>query len=1411
MKTYKSQEITELNKQEEKTSDSPPKLNLLQKSTNTQIENSKKNNSNSIKNKKGKNTSKKKGNSSKKKSKKKYKVKPLNLDKDKISAESSFLSPEREEDDDIEKDFNEINKYEYIYSPRTSFIKEQNEENKIYNDLGVSFDPIAIKIIKSYFKERLGELTELEFIKVVKNNLHSWHPELPNRVQLLSKLLIKLCDDIDLNNNKTLEWDEFTNYIMNSGENIFQNKLNYQLKFYAPAKNTIDPKDFSDLITHAFYIEKYNIIGIVVEGRSQITFYDGDTCKKTKTYIDIKETQSKIDKLEINLLEKRAEEVLLKKEEEKKLKIQLHNEKLTKKRKNNYYNFINNTLSKKKNDSDNENNSMDNKSDINYNIPENKIDRVNNMYMKTSSNIETKKHTKVKDFHKKLTILCTCFVDEFDLLFVSSSNNIISAWKYVEQEFKNINKINEPENPINIKNSVIYSCPLFSADQPQNTMDWDPMQKKLYSGQGDGKILVWDILKSKGKEEFSLDFKKAKSKHDKESFTRGNNELMSEMNKSNLNIKNKVRKKKNELLKDQQLLKNSMMEKVLTNIKNEMSRDGVSSIKVLGKMQMIAAGYYNGCVIIWDLMLKDFRKFYSDQNTGIYQIAYDSNKKLIFTCGFDHNIYIYDPYIDGYSINRLKGHNWSINSIACDETMNEFISIDIYGNIKIWDLDNFFNYQTINLNETVNIQSNTNKKLSSNQKMILLTKVSKIFTYGEKIMIFNKETASLPDLCDNQPILGCFYREHKFQLVTVSLKKIKVWNIFNGKIIRIYDEILSSGLSEITCFVSDLCTKKLYIGESSGVISCIDINVGKVIVNYEKHDSEIMALKYSDTNFILISLSYDGMIKIHKEIELTKIYVLKTFVLDFFKISQIEYNEMYSRLIIGSEQGDVRFFDVQYLRQDSYNELSFKGKTLPKKNDQLSNIFSFKNLPLIITCHDSGTNRFIIIPPNNFNYNMIGEFKNYDEKKGKKIAIKILSCILDSKTKYLFTADFFGKVFCYSLNKLFNIIKEGEEITLEMMELIDKNNNDIIDLVYNFEAHKGCIKEIILPNLNPKILITTGNDLHVKLFSAENGEYIDELKQSSEKNKEYPLGIKYYLTDPFVSKINKGTNPIEKTVYRKDIKNFKSSKARAILNNMRKNKSLITDYCNKIIEINAKEKLYLLNLNSPVGEDKSTIWNLNINVDEIRQKEKEKYDEKFHELLKKDDNFLYDNKYELITSNHYYPLFIKQMDEEELNNYTEALNSKMRKIDLTTSKILLKNSDFIEFEKERKKEMRKINYMTELKLLGKDVLQKKEFKSEKLDLLNKERLYKYGINRNKFKTSEDKFNIYREDFVRNLLNLEKSIEEKIIPLKYLNVPTGYNYTKLSKKFKSPINKSISLNTNMNDGKLPLIRNKTLNK
>ena len=248
-------------------------------------------------------------NSKKKRSKKKQankssrvKLKPLDL---------------KNINNEKDRKYNEINKYEYIYSPRTTFIKEQTEEEKLYNDIGVSFDPVVIKIIKSFFKERLGELTEFEFIKVVKNNLHSWHPELPDRIRTLCNLLIKLFYDIDLNDNKTIEWEEFSNYIIHSGENIFHNKL-----------GPIEQFESNELISYAFYINKLNLVGIVYEGKSQIHFYDGANFKKTGIKIDIKDTQDKINKFEVNMLNIKAQELLIKQEEEKKIK---NNELLRKK------------------------------------------------------------------------------------------------------------------------------------------------------------------------------------------------------------------------------------------------------------------------------------------------------------------------------------------------------------------------------------------------------------------------------------------------------------------------------------------------------------------------------------------------------------------------------------------------------------------------------------------------------------------------------------------------------------------------------------------------------------------------------------------------------------------------------------------------------------------------------------------------------------------------------------------------------------------------------------------------------------------------------------------------------------------------------------------------------------------------
>ena len=1271
---------------------------------------------------------------------------------------------------------NEVKKFDYVYSPRTTFILEREKEEKLYQDLGVGFDPISIKIMKTYFKEKLGVLNEIEFISILKNHLLSWHPELPNREELLIKLLSRLFKDIDLNCNNEMNWDEFTDYLMNTSKNVSKEKLNYDLRLYKHSNNTIDDLYFNDLISYAFYIEKYNIIGIVIENKSIINFYDANNCKRVRASIDVKKTQRDIDQMQMKEFDIKARERIQKQKEENKKKLLKQQENLLKR--NNISikeNLLLNNYTKKK--------------AKRVETPE----KLKNEIKKININIDFEK--KKKEFNKKLTILTTCFVNDLDLLFVSSSNNKISAWKYINGEFINVNKLEEE-----IKEKENFNCAILDSILPQYTLDWEPIQKQLYSGQADGKILLWDIYKSKNLEYYTLDYKKAKEKHDEEMLQKNKNYRNFSFDKNNnmdltkYNLKNK---KKNIDKKDRQDLLFLMGEKMLLNIKSDMARDSVSCIKILGKMQILAAGYYNGNVILWDTLLHEYRKFYTDQNTGIYQIEYNINKNLIYTCGFDHNIYIYDPFIDENCIQKLIGHNWSINSIACNKVSNELISIDIIGNIKIWDLNNYYNYQTININEAIHLikiqnnnQINLSKKISSNQKMIFLNKVNKIFTYGEKLMIFSRDTSSFPDLCDSQAILGCFYNPRLYLFYTICLRKIKIWNLFNGKLYKVYEEFLSNSLSEITSFCTDKIINKLYLGDNNGKIFCINLNYGNIIKEYSSHNSEIIKICHSKKDSLLISLSNDNVIKIHKDKEYDDNIVIKELILESINVTTINLSDEYSRLIIGTKQGEIKYYDILHLKQDS----SIRNSEYKKiyKNDAITSTFTFDNYPICLICHESCKNNFEIIPPHPYKFYFFGEFINEYKKIGSYniIQSKIISFTIDNNK--IFLGDMLGYVNCYSLQKLFELFDNNDSLNKykdnvfnnNIINDINNNKNKIfnillnfhIEFLYRFQSHEEPVKHLLFIDISPKLIITTGNDRKVKLFS-ENGQYIDEFKQSTEKIKEIPIGIKYYFSDPFISKRNE--NDIQKTgnIYRKDLDNFKRSKNRAILNRMRSESKTILEYSNIITEFNAQERLYILTKNCKLPKNRSTSWNYLPDLDLILQKEKENLHKKMERIKTIEKNNQIFNSYEPIYNEKYQPEFVKNIDEHKIKEFGELLNNKIRKVKLAISKIKVDSIRYKSYEKEKKRRDN-INYKNEIKLIYGKKSKIKKFNSPKLKQYNKERAIIFGIDKKKFNNSDEKFDNYKENFNRNIIELENTMEKKL----YKNF--SYNSNNNNEKFNS---------------------------
>ena len=270
--------------------------------------------------------------------------------------------------------------------------------------------------------------------------------------------------------------------------------------------------------------------------------------------------------------------------------------------------------------------------------------------------------------------------------------------------------------------------------------------------------------------------------------------------------------------------------------------------------------------------------------------------------------------------------------------------------------------------------------------MIFLNKENKIFTYGEKLMVFSREASICPDLCDSQAILGCFYNPRIYLFYTISLKKIKVWNLFNGKLFKVYEEFISNSLIEITSFCTDRMINKLYIGDNFGNIICMNLNYGNILKEFSSHKSEIINLCHSTNDNLLISLSNDNVIKIHKEKEYDDNSVIKEFSLENVDITTINLSDEYSKLILGTKQGEIKYYDIVHLKQDS----SLRNSDYKKiyKNDSITSIFIFDDYPICLTSHESCKNIFEIIPPHPYKFSFFGEFFNEYKKIGSNEIIK---------------------------------------------------------------------------------------------------------------------------------------------------------------------------------------------------------------------------------------------------------------------------------------------------------------------------------------------------------------------------------------------------------------------------------------
>ena len=110
-----------------------------------------------------------------------------------------------------------------------------------------------------------------------------------------------------------------------------------------------------------------------------------------------------------------------------------------------------------------------------------------------------------------------------------------------------------------------------------------------------------------------------------------------------------------------------------------------------------------------------------------------------------------------------------------------------------------------------------------------------------------------------------------------------------------------------------------------------------------------------------------------------------------------------------------------------------------------------------------------------------------------------------------------------------------------------------------------------------------------------------------------------------------------------------------------------------------------------------------------------------------------------IYSDTYKPQFISEMNEEQLEDFSNVLSQKLRQVKLAISKANLGQTKFMTFEEDKKKKEYMSNHYHEF--IKKGYLQKKH----KIPFIKKNIVSHYNFSGNKILTTNQKFNKYTQD------------------------------------------------------------------
>ena len=106
------------------------------------------------------------------------------------------------------------------------------------------------------------------------------------------------------------------------------------------------------------------------------------------------------------------------------------------------------------------------------------------------------------------------------------------------------------------------------------------------------------------------------------------------------------------------------------------------------KLQFLASASMDGRLILWDTITNKKKRTYYEHQRGIVSLAFNEALILLFSAGFDHDICVWNPYIDNL-IYKISGHTSPLLGVDVIDGTSQVISLDQDGNVRVTDIKKF--------------------------------------------------------------------------------------------------------------------------------------------------------------------------------------------------------------------------------------------------------------------------------------------------------------------------------------------------------------------------------------------------------------------------------------------------------------------------------------------------------------------------------------------------------------------------------------------------------------------------------------------------------------------------------------------------------------------------------------------------